>query len=218
MAIIRGGLHGRPSGNVSGVVYGAARTRVGKVVTARELVYPSNPKTAGQLIRRHIFLESLYATRHLSAALWQDYFNRGIGQLPGYHSMMSILCNATDDAGNLGQPPNTPLGNLHLPTGWSFQTGAGASKTIDITWNAALGLNGTDADEVHCFVAQTAAEVNFSRPAEYFGTSVTRVDAALTITCDKADEAYAIGIFLVGKGTALGLLSPCQWYYATSKA
>lgn len=217
-AILTGGPHGRLAGNIAGVVYGAARTRRGKEVTARQKVSPSNPKTSGQMLQRHKFLEAKYAVRHLTASLYQTFFNRAIGQLPGWHSLMSIILNDTNASEEFNTPAQTPLGNLTFPRSWTCGTGAGASKTIDITWDTDLGLNGTANDEAYTFVIQKNAEADYSRPAEYFGTSTVRSDGALTIECDKANEDYQVCLFFVGAGTAVGLLSPATWYEATSKA
>lgn len=218
MAIIIGGLHGRAAGNVGGVVYGAARTRTGKVVTARELVSPSNPQTAAQTLQRNIFKESLFAVRHLTATLWQNDWNRSIGQLPGFQSMMSIILENTDASEDLQPPPDTPLGNLHFPGSFSGTTGAVASGDIDCSWTGELGLNGTDADIIVQFAIKEAAETDKSRLAEIFITAGTRSDDASTIQVVEDDEPYVVGSYFQGVGTAEGLLSLCHWETDTSKA
>jgi len=217
MAKIRGGLHGRPSGNVSGIVYGAARTRTGKAVTARELVYPSNPRTADQVLQRNIFKESLYAVRHLTASLWQDTFNRSIGQLPGFHSMMSIILDNTDDSEEFNTPSDTPLGNLHFPETFATVTGAGLTKTIDISWTAELGLNGTTADLFRWFVVKKEADPDQKRYSLFSGISATRADTSATITILGAATVVQCACFIEGAGTADGLLSLCRWEEVTSQ-
>ncbi len=213
-AIIRGGLHGRPSGNVAGVIYGGARTRTGKVVTARELVFPSNPRTPDQLLQRRKFKQSLFATRHLAAALWQGYFNRGIGQLPGFQSMMSIILDNTDDAEEMTVPPDTPLGNLHFPETYTIVTGMGAPAEVDVTWSAELGLNGTADDLIRHFIIAVVAENVDERPAVSAIGVVKRSEMAVTLTCPDTGKSYVFGSFFEGAGLAEGILSPCMYEIA----
>ncbi len=216
MAIQRGGLFGRASGNVGGVVFGAARTRTGKVVTARELVFPSNPKTAGQVLQRSIFKEALFAVRHLTASLYQNDWNRSIGQLPGFQSMMSIILDNTDAAEHFVAPPVTPLGNLHQPDTQAFNSGAGIAGTMDLAYSTELGLNGTAADILVVFFCQHAAEVDFSRPAALLVSGFVRSDGGGELTLPKNNEEYTMCMYFQGAGAAAGLLSPAFWEEATS--
>jgi hypothetical protein len=218
MAIITGGLHGRPAGNVAGVVYGAARTRVGKAVTARELVYPSNPQTAAQMLQRHIFMESLSATRNLGAGCWQDNWNRAIGQLPGFHSMMSILLNNTDSSEQFSAPADTPLGDLHYPDTVTITTGTGASGTIDVDYSTETGDNGTNADELALVLIGVDAVGTYARRGVYNEGGATRTDGALVPGYGVADTDIICGVYFIGAGTASGLLSPCKWYSVTTVA
>lgn len=218
MAKVLGGLHGRASGNVSGIVYGAARTRTGKVVTARELVFPSNPQTAAQVLQRLKFKQALYATRHLTATIWQDWFNRAIGQLPGFQSMMSIILENTDASEEFQVPPDTPLGNLHFPDTYAVATGAGASKTVDITWSTELGLNGTDNDEFKFLAISVPATNTDQRDVHYNTGANVRSGGSITLTCNLAAHDYVFGAFLEGTGSADGLLSPCVYDQQTTKA
>jgi len=218
MAIVRGGLHGRPSGNVAGVVYGAARTRTGKAVTARELVYPSNPRTAGQLLQRYIFLEALYATRHIGPSGYQDDWNRSIGQLPGFQSFMSIIMDNTDAAEDFNTPPDTPLGNLHFPGTFSIATGSGAAGSVTVSWSTETGLNGTAADVLRWIGIQKGAEVDHSRPAWFSGYTEVRATGTYVLGCLANAEVYQIATWIQGAGTADGLLSLARWYECTSHA
>lgn len=218
MAKLIGGLHGRPSGNVGGVVYGAARTRLGKAVTARELVYPSNPNSAGQVIQRRKFKGSLYATRHLTSGLWQSDFNRAIGQLPGFQSMMSILLMNTDNVFLLTAPPDTPLGNLHIAGNMAAVTGVGAAGSVDLSWTAELGLNGTAADVINVFGIKADESATGVRGAVDFAATGVRADTTLIVPTGSSGADWIIGIYWQGAGTALGLLSECVWFTVTSKA
>lgn len=217
MAKVIGGLHGRPSGNVGGIIYGGARTRTGKVVTARELVFPSNPKTTDQQLQRRKFKQSLYATRHLAAALWQDYFNRAIGQLPGFQSMMSIILDNTDDTEEMTVPPDTPLGNLHFPETYAMVTGDMDPKSIDVTWSAELGLNGTVDDLLRIFgIAVVAVNID-ERPADAFISVVKRSEMAITIDLPDTATDYVFGSFFEGAGVVEGILSNCGYEIQTTK-
>ncbi|MCK5506206.1 MAG: hypothetical protein KAJ10_13660 [Thermodesulfovibrionia bacterium] len=218
MAIVRGGLHGRPSGNVAGVVYGAARTRTGKAVTARELVFPSNPKTAAQVLQRAIFTESLAAVRRLTASLWQDDFNRSIGQLPGFHSMMSIVMLGTNASEEFISPADTPLGNLHFPGTFTVVTGAGAAGTVQIDWTNELGLNGTVNDELIVFCISKDAISATVRYAVQMTSVAVRSDVADTPNTGVIATDVVVGCYFKGTGTADGLLSPCKWFDVLSHA
>lgn len=216
MAIVRGGLHGRPSGNVSGIVYGGARTRVGKVVTARELVFPSNPQTAAQVLQRLIFKQSLYATRHLAAAMWQEYFNRSIGQLPGFQSMMSILLDNTNNSEEFEPPPDTPLGNLHFPNTFTVTTGTGGANHVTFDWSADLGLNGTVNDVLRALYVTKDPEDTTNRQVNTLFGVLDREDAQYEWNTLQPGKEIVVGIFFVGVGAAEGLLSPCKWYAVTT--
>lgn len=218
MAKLIGGLHGRPAGNVGGVVYGAARTRIGKVVTARELVYPSNPKTVAQVLQRAKFEEALNAVRRLGASLWQDDWNRSIGQLPGFQSMMSIILYNTDASEDFNTPPDTPLGSLSFTSSLAIVTGAGAAGTVDATWNTGLGINGTANDVVEVFGVEKAAGVGNIRGAVDFAATTTRSTGSLTIATGSSNTCFQVGFYFQGAGTAAGLLSLCRWTEVTSKA
>lgn len=218
MAKLIGGLHGRPAGTVGGVVYGSARSRQGKIVTARELVFPSNPQSAGQVLQRNKFSEALYAVRHLGASLWQDDFNRAIGQLPGFQSMMSIILSNTDASEDFNTPADTPLGNLHFPASWAPVTGVGAAGSIDITWNAGLGLNGTANDTLVVFCVEKLESAGQVRGAVVPACVAVRSDATVTIASGSSGMTFQIGCYFQGVGTAVGLLSLCRWTEVTSKA
>ncbi len=211
MAIIRGGLHGRPSGNVAGVVYGAARTRTGKAVTARELVFPSNPQTALQMLQRHIFMESLYATRYLGPTVYQDYFNRSIGQLPGFQSIMSILLKNTNASEEFRAPPDTPLGNLHFPITCAFTTALGAVGTYEIDWSTEVGINGTAADTSYIFVVQVPATPSYTRAVNVIGVGPARSVGHYDGVGLSAGTEYCGCIFFDGVGAAIGNLSLARW-------
>ncbi|MBA7664084.1 hypothetical protein ES703_72135 [subsurface metagenome] len=216
MAIITGGLHGRARGNVNGIIYGAARTRFGKVVTAREYVIPTPSATALQVLQRNAFACALYATRYLAASLWQDDFNRGIGQLPGFQSMMSIIIKATDrETRIMTPPPDTPLGNLYAPT-FEVTTHLTIADNITITWDAGLGLNGTPEDVLNVFGVGKEGSEDGIRIATDFPEEATRVDATLDVPTGETGFDWVVGCYFQGAGTAIGKLSVVKWYAVTS--
>lgn len=207
MAIVTGGLHGRPRGNVDGIIYGSARTRTGKVVTAREFVIPTNPNTPLQIIQRRKFSASLFATRHLTSSLWESDFNRAIGQLPGFQSMMSIILLNTDDTFNFNTPPDTPLGNLHFPATFGVTPNVVVEGGITYDWSAEVGLNGTAADVLVVFgivKEETAAGERF---AVNFIETATRADLTLDVVTGKTSTLFQAAAYFQGAGVAEGLLS-----------
>lgn len=216
MAIITGGLHGRARGNVNGIIYGAARTREGKVVTAREYVKPKASATDNQVYQRNAFACALYATRYLAASLWQSDFNRAIGQLPGFQSIMSIIIKATDrETYIMTPPPDTPLGNLYCPT-FAPVPHASIDSNITITWDAGLGLNGTDEDVLNVFGIYRDGDEFGVRPATDFAASATRVDATLDVDTGASGEHWVLGCYFQGAGVAVGKLSVVKWYACQS--
>ncbi|MBA7577396.1 hypothetical protein ES708_19247 [subsurface metagenome] len=215
-AIVRGGLHGRPSGSVAGIIYGGARSRIGKVVTARELVFPANPRTPDQLLQRRKFKQALFATRHLAAALWQGYFNRAIGQLPGFQSMMSIILDNTDDAEELTVPPDTPLGNLHFPDTFGIAAGPTIIGSVTATWTAELGLNGTADDLFRIFAVSVLPEDTEERGTAVEIGTTKRSELELELTLPEAGFDYVFGSFFEGTGAAEGILSPCPYEIQTA--
>jgi len=218
MAIITGGLHGRPSGNVAGVVYGAARTRTGKAVTARELVYPSNPQTAAQMLQRHIFSESLSATRSLAATVWQDDFNRAIGQLPGFQSMMSIILNGTNASEEFVAPADTPLGDLHFPDTFTCVTGAGVATTVEVDWTAELGGNSTVADKLHLIGISKDPSGGYTRYAINQNPGAIRSGLSSVPGFGVTATDIVVGAYWEGQGTAAGMISLCRWFDVTTHA
>jgi hypothetical protein len=150
--------------------------------------------------------------------MWQDYFNRAIGQLAGFQSMMSILLNNTDDFEDLGVPATTPLGNLHFPDTMTVAPAAGAAGTLTFTWSAELGLNGT-VDDLFRHIAISVAPVNTDeRLTDYSDGATDRADSPLEDAIGPASTDFIVGVFFKGLGTAEGLLSPCKWYAATTHA
>lgn len=209
MSKLEGGIFSNPSGQTSGIVFGAARTRRGKVVTARQLVSPSNPNTAAQQEQRTKFSESLTIVRAIGATIYQGDFNRAISQLPGFQSMMSIYLNNMNSSFTIGSISDTNLGLLHLPD--TLTVTAGTTGVIDVDWSTELGANGTTADQ---FVAFAVPNDQSNRADFDVMTSVAasiRSDAALAITGLGETIEYSIGMYFRGVGTALNTLTVARY-------
>lgn len=134
MARHEGGIFSRPRGKTGGIVFGAARTREGKMVTSRLLVSPSNPRTADQVAHRLVFSDCLNITRSLGAVIYQDDWNRGIAQLPGFQSMMSVLMKASGDGRIFDAPSDVNLGTLGFPPTFAIEEG-GAAGELSAGWS-----------------------------------------------------------------------------------
>ena len=215
-AKITGGLHGRVSGSIGGIVYSSARTRTGKVVTAREWVMPKEITDSDVLKQRIIFACSVYACRYLGSGLWQDNFNRSIGQLPGFQSMMSIILKNTDrDTRDFSAPPNTPLGSLYT-AGITFTQHGSVGGSITASWSTALGPDGTAADIVNFFGIQVVGSVEGVRGAVDWSTTAIRGDGSVDIPTGSSTTDWIAAAYFQGQGIAVGLLSECNWQAVTS--
>lgn len=208
MATITGGITGRPAGKIAGIIFGAARSRSGKRVTAREKVDPSNPNTPAQQNQRGLFRECLQRVRKLGSGIYRDDFNRSIGQLPGFQSMMSWLMNAADSEGNILSLPDLNLGTLHVPDTVSFSE---AGDNMEITWSEETGSNGTANDEAVLLAIDPNSGLEFDIVAEVRDTA-TRGDGATGYTVEPANAKYQANelvyvLYFRGKGAAEGTLS-----------
>lgn len=154
MAKQTGGILGTPSGKIAGIIFSSARSRTGKVVTAREKVSPANPRTPAQVLQRNKFATIVDLAKRWGPSIYQDDWNRSVGQLAGFSSIMSIWLAEIDDNLLFTAPPVTPLGDLHTPATITFAAGSSAGK-VKVTWSLELGANGTDDDKL-IFVTQRA--------------------------------------------------------------
>lgn len=152
MAKQTGGILGTPSGKIAGIIFSSARGRQGKVVTAREKVSPANPKTPAQVLQRNKFAACVDLVKRWGPSLYQTDWNRSVGQLAGFNSVMSIWLAVISDLLVYAVPPVTPLGDLHKPATISFGDGSSAGQ-VSVDWSTELGANGTAAD-LAVFIAQ----------------------------------------------------------------
>lgn len=142
-----GGPLGRTSGKVAGLVFGAARSRSGKVVTVREKVKPSNPQTPDQQNQRNAFKAALDRAKLVGPDLYSDDFNRAVGQLPGFQSLMSLLLQNRDASGDFDEWPDVPKGDLHYPDTVTITQGS-TTGNISFQWSTENGTNGAVDDEI----------------------------------------------------------------------
>lgn len=215
MAKVIGGLHGRAAGNVGGIIYGAARSREGKVVTARELVIPANPQTGAQQNQRDKFKSSMMAVRAIGPTIYQDQWNRAVGQLPGFHSLESILLGVIDDDNSFASaPPDTPLGTLHMPT--TFTIAGASAGAIDVDWSTELGDNGAATDNVHFMALKADAETDLGHL--YYDEYETKVrsDASGVIQTVAGAKDYLAFAWLDGPLLGTARLSLCRWAHVTT--
>ena len=146
MARHAGGIFSNPRGTTSGLVFGAARTPQGKVVTSRQHVIPHNPRTTLQTANRNNWLGAVAAVRALGSTIYLDAFNRAIGQLPGFQSMMSMLKQIKGgDQTVLRTPATANIGTLAPLVGLVYSTISG-DHPISITWTG-RGVGDQDAND-----------------------------------------------------------------------
>ena len=135
MARHEGGIFSRASGSTSGIVFSSVRDKRGKTMISREKVTPRDPKTTNQLSNRHKFGRIVSALSSWSPALWQDIFNKSVGQLPGWQSLESSLVPALGSDGKFQPAPDISTGNSF---GWESGTidyGVTDSSQIIVTVN-----------------------------------------------------------------------------------
>lgn len=210
MANIDGGVTGRPSGKLANIVFGAARTREGKQVTARELVKPSNPNTAAQQDQRSKFSEALQIVKGIGPSIYQDDWNRSVGQLPGFQSLQSIMLNNLDNSNVLGVPSDVPLGNLHFPDSFSTAQGSGAGE-IDLTWstNNPGAAAGVDPAVVIAIPQDEGPRDNDN--AAVIDTSKVRADGAVTVTSQASATDHTIALYFRSATADAPPLSLAAW-------
>ncbi len=210
MAKSRMGIYGDPRGTTGGIVWGAARDRLGKVATTRSYVIPANPNTGAQQLQRGKFKDALYVVRNWGPSVYLTDWDRGIGQLPGFQSLMSVLIKALNGTYQFVAPADTPLGALHFPNTWTVAQSA-TPGNIDVTWSAELGADGTNADQLQLVAARRDRNADLVHPTFTFLDCDTRNGSPYAITGLEVGQYYLIGGWWQGAGTALGKLSRVEW-------
>lgn len=215
MAKIPGGITSRPSGKLGNIIFGAARTPAGKVATAREAVDPSNPNTAAQQSQRSKFSQAVNIVQGVGPSVYQEDWNRAVGQLPGFQSWQSMLLNNIDQNDDLQPPDVRPLGNLHFPDSFSASS-SDTSGSIDVSWSGELGDNGTDADDSVLLAIEQAQPASRERDVVTIVPGQQRSAQSATINTNQPGNVYVIGLYFRGAGNAEGLLSPADFTTATA--
>lgn len=215
MSVLTGGIFSRPRGKTGGIVFGAARTRQGKLVTSRLLVPPSNPNTAAQQTQRSKFSEALAITRLLGPGIYQSDWNRAIGQLPGFNSLFSTYLNSLDSISDIGVIPPVNLGSLHLPDTITVVSGGGSGE-IAITLSQELGINGTDADTTVFLAVATSKGASPLTRIVVVMTGDRRDDVSYLITGLGSGTPTSVLTYLRGAGTAAGLVTPTGFAQANA--
>lgn len=217
MSRLTGGIFSKPSGQTAGVVFGQARTRQGKVVTARQLVIPSNPNTAPQQTQRSKFSSTKDIVRSSTSAFYQNPFNRSVAQLPGFQSLMSIFLNAMEQDFELSAPPQTNLGSLDAPQSLSAVALNGVTS-IQINFSSLTPLKGSAGDTIHAIVIPKSqlGRDNY-QPAFVSTAVVTRSALTLSILTGAlvTGDVWLVGVFAKGVAPYLGIYSPCTWFHVT---
>lgn len=163
MSKFPGGIFSKASGQVSGLVFSQARTRQGKLMTARQLVIPTNPKTFAQQNNRYAQRIATQMVTTLGPGIYRTDWDEAEGLNAGYASLLSIIrqnykaWNVVDPdfaARFEAAPQTTQLGDLHFPdtvTGDSPSNGV-----IDLTWSTENGSNGSPTDTAVAVIIQSA--------------------------------------------------------------
>ena len=186
-------------------------------MTVRERVIPANPQTPAQVLQRDKFADALQTTRNVGPDVYQEDWNRSIGQLPGFQSWMSILLNNIDDSRVLATPPDTPLGDLHFPDTYNVITGS-TTGTIQVDFSNELGPNGTLTDIFVGVAIQATKGASVDRVITNSGFLDTRNDLVFVFTGLIPNEPYIVAGYFRGQGAADGLLTVAHWDAATSNA
>jgi hypothetical protein len=210
MAKLDGGVFSRPRGKTGGLVFGAARTRQGKVATVRQLVPPSNPNTAAQQTQRTKFKEALEIVRQIGKSIYGSDWNRAISQLPGFQSMMSIFMNNMDDQYVLTLPAETNLGSLFTPGLGNFVANTATSVIVE---GAGLGTgpNGTLADKMVAILIATNPGPSASERVVGVGSGAERSTQEQNVELSDGTVEFLGALYYQGAGTAAGLVSNAEW-------
>jgi len=217
MARLDGGIFSRPRGKTANIVFGAARTREGKVVTARELVPPSNPNTSAQQTQRSKFKEALEIVRKIGKSIYGSDLNRAVSQLPGFQGLMSVLMNNMNDSYGLSAPATLNLGNLHFPDSFDLILGTGTTQ-IAFDISTETGPNGTVSDTMMMIAIEKAAAANPQDRDVVVNTNFQRDSVDPQVTVANGSTDYLCLLYFRGAGAASGLLSSAVWGIGTSTA
>lgn len=162
MSKFPGGIFSKARGKTSGIVFSAARTRQGKLMTSRALVIPANPQTPEQQSNRSVFDFVQRAVRSYGPAIYRTGFNRSVEDLPGYQSLLSIIRRSYNESiadvwTAVFVPSDTLLGDLHFPD--SIVITFTGTTDLNVTWSTETGENGAAGDTIHVIAAGQTVDV-----------------------------------------------------------
>jgi hypothetical protein len=214
MAKLEGGIFSRPRGKTGGIVFGAARTRTGKLVTSRLLVPPSNPNTAAQQVQRSKFSVAQSDVRSLGPGIYRDAFNRSIGQLPGFQSLQSIVTKAQTSPAEFTAPAETRLGTIGAIV--DVLAVGSAGNFANLSWEGDDNPFGAGAS-VQAFIFP---DFNGDPPPINPPKAALQLDSYLSggFSVDLSDFAAAgashalVGVYAIGDGTQAGKYGNCSWF------
>lgn len=187
MSKFPGGIFSKSSGKVSGLVFSQARTRTGKVMTARELVIPSNPQTDIQQSNRAMMRFVVQWLQSFGPGVYRNDWDNGVGSNAGWPSLLSIIKGAYTmitpvESGYPFEvsevPGNTDLGELHHPDSVTFsRQSAGMYR---ISWSTENGDNGSGADVAVGLGLRGLMRIDSTTPNTFqIVTSQTRSDGQI---------------------------------------
>lgn len=214
MARLDGGIFSRPSGSTAGITFGAARTRQGKVATARQKVSPTNPNTPAQQTQRGKFGKAQHVTRLWGPSIYQSGFNRAVSQLPGFQSLQSILTLAIDDNLIATPPPETRLGTIPTPSSLTVDPGS-SPGWVNVQWGS-TGSGQDDNDQIQVVYMLKDLSGSSGDDSGGKGGYAERVDGSIIIQDMLPATDYIVGVYTIGQGSNAGKRGNCQWFEVTS--
>lgn len=203
MSIVTGGIFGQVRGKSGGIVFSAARTKNGKVNTAKQFVIPANPNTPDQQTQRTKFSDSVAIIRQLGPSVYQSYWNRAVGQLPGYQSLVSLFKTNMDANASLSALPDIMQGDLHFPA--TCTVAEGTPGSIIVTTSTEAGTNGASTDVKNVIAIPVLSLDRIPITNVLFSATSTRADATVTLTTTLTTSDFIIIVYFT---TATGALVP----------
>jgi hypothetical protein len=216
MAIIEGGLHGSPSGSVGEITYSEARGRDGKVTTARQKSDPANPNTEAQQAQRTKFNEAVDITKRHTPAIYRSDWNRAVGDLPGFQSMVSVMTDNLAADYTLSAPSPVNLGSLDALANVNMTADPTADE-VTISFDSDQGDIGTSNDSVVASAVRAGSAENQERPIELSIGSASRSSGSVSLSVPvNTGDTYVGMIYARGADSAEGLLSTVNFPTVTA--
>ena len=195
MGKLRSGILGPVSGKVSGVV-GATWKGTPYI---RGYAVPSPSDTEAQQAQRSDFAVAVSAAKPFVGPVFNQYSDRFISKRSGFNKFVSDNIKKVDESDEIPLPTVTQ-GPLYQGAGLvgTYVSGTG---TLNITWDSAKGVDGSDTDVAVSWMRNKATnEVAFA-------ALETRVDAASSVTdsafVGKDLEDIEAGLFFAKMSGAL---------------